>query len=587
MTSKSSQYPRLRIHSQQQATQDSTVFSESYLTSGNPDIAQEYLWPVPVFKRLKEAFSVQLPDSSLTIEPGDVLEYCGGTHEEYNLVIALLPAPAGEHIHTLDFDAVPKQLLTYSSNADTYRTFSPRNFYRTDGNTLFHSAGEFRLHKDTVETIGLTDEIADVSNPPGPIIEEDERNPGVSFPHSHETITINPERPTTTSHNRLDSLPTETVLAGDAKKVLGTLPTDSIDTWVTSPPYHRQRSYTNLGDEIGSEETVDEYVESIIEVVLRLMRVLKPTGIGWLVIDDSYTDGELSLAPQRLALELQQEGYKIVHQSPWIKSDGGKPDPTPSRFSQRHEKVLCLTHPDADRWFTPQAADTIHDVFRAPTGNSYDTDHSAVFSESLVDKMIRATCPPHVCSNCGTPHEPVYEVTDILNLPTGRQQAESAIETAQRGLKEGTLTRKHLHACRSVGLGDTGLSADEQDGTGKNAADTERLYQETREYFDSHGRKSLTREFTNAKKELTGHTKKCLCNTDKTNPGTALDPFIGSGTAAVVSQRLGRQWIGIELDPDRAGEAQARALNTPAGSELNAEVPNNESTPQTGLEEFN
>ena len=31
---------------------------------------------------------------------------------------------------------------------------------------------------------------------------------------------------------------------------------------------------------------------------------------------------------------------------------------------------------------------------------------------------------------------------------------------------------------------------------------------------------------------------------------TVLDPFMGSGTTALISQRLGRKWVGIELNPE-------------------------------------
>lgn len=42
--------------------------------------------------------------------------------------------------------------------------------------------------------------------------------------------------------------------------------------------------------------------------------------------------------------------------------------------------------------------------------------------------------------------------------------------------------------------------------------------------------------------------------------GTVLDPFLGAGTTAVVAERLGRQWIGIELNPEYVAMARQRLL---------------------------
>jgi site-specific DNA-methyltransferase (adenine-specific) len=40
--------------------------------------------------------------------------------------------------------------------------------------------------------------------------------------------------------------------------------------------------------------------------------------------------------------------------------------------------------------------------------------------------------------------------------------------------------------------------------------------------------------------------------------GIVLDPFLGSGTTAVVARRLGRRYVGIELNPVYAQLAQER-----------------------------
>ena len=43
------------------------------------------------------------------------------------------------------------------------------------------------------------------------------------------------------------------------------------------------------------------------------------------------------------------------------------------------------------------------------------------------------------------------------------------------------------------------------------------------------------------------------------NPGDlVLDPFLGSGTTAVVCERLGRRWIGCEINPEYAAMAEKR-----------------------------
>ena len=42
------------------------------------------------------------------------------------------------------------------------------------------------------------------------------------------------------------------------------------------------------------------------------------------------------------------------------------------------------------------------------------------------------------------------------------------------------------------------------------------------------------------------------------SPGVVLDPFMGAGTVAVVAERLHRHWVGVELNPEFAAQAQAR-----------------------------
>ena len=45
---------------------------------------------------------------------------------------------------------------------------------------------------------------------------------------------------------------------------------------------------------------------------------------------------------------------------------------------------------------------------------------------------------------------------------------------------------------------------------------------------------------------------------DRLERQTVLDPFLGSGTTAVVARSLGRHAVGIELNPEYAALAKAR-----------------------------
>lgn len=56
----------------------------------------------------------------------------------------------------------------------------------------------------------------------------------------------------------------------------------------------------------------------------------------------------------------------------------------------------------------------------------------------------------------------------------------------------------------------------------------------------------------------------CGCGVP-TRPGVVLDPFFGSGTVGVVAQSLGRDWLGIELNPAYVELAQRRLGLAPPG----------------------
>ena len=80
------------------------------------------------------------------------------------------------------------------------------------------------------------------------------------------------------------------IFEGDAAAVLKRLPSQSVQSIVTSPPYWGLRDY-NIPEQIGLETTLPEYIERLVKVFFEARRVLSDDGILWLNIGDGYTSG--------------------------------------------------------------------------------------------------------------------------------------------------------------------------------------------------------------------------------------------------------------------------------------------------------
>jgi len=127
------------------------------------------------------------------------------------------------------------------------------------------------------------------------------------------------------------------ILCGNCSEELRSLPPDSVDLVLTSPPYFQQREYAG-GDCIGNEKTVEEYIENIVSVFQECVRVIKPTGTIVFNIGDKYVGGNLLLVPYRFALEVQKiKSIKLLNELTWVKLN-----PTPK---QDPRKLVSSTEP--------------------------------------------------------------------------------------------------------------------------------------------------------------------------------------------------------------------------------------------------
>ena len=143
------------------------------------------------------------------------------------------------------------------------------------------------------------------------------------------------------------------LIHGDSEKVLAKLPEASIDTCLTSPPYWSVRDYESE-DQIGLEDSVDDYVARLVGTFRAVRRALKPEGTAWLNLGDCYINGakandppwkrnkQLALIPFRVAIALQDDGWLVRNSLVWQKPNA-MPSSARDRLANAWEPVFLLT----------------------------------------------------------------------------------------------------------------------------------------------------------------------------------------------------------------------------------------------------
>lgn len=307
----------------------------------------------------------------------------------------------------------------------------------------------------------------------------------------------------------------------DVMDGLAQLSDQSVDCVVTSPPYWGLRDYGVAG-QIGIEPSPEAFIARMVEVFNEVRRVLRDDGTLWLNIGDTYRDKQLVGVPWRTALALQADGWLLRSEIIWDKA-AHKPERVRDRPTNSHERFFLFSK--KPRYF-------------------YDADAVAMPSASS----------------------------------QGRPQRARAEEIA----KQSGLTEEHLAAIRSVGITDVGKARETQSGVGRNRPEVQALADEAKAVLKGYFREFLIGDTVNMRsvwkvKSTTYpgvHTavfppaliEPCIkagCPVG----GTVLDPFGGAGTTGLVADRLQRNAILIELNPEYAAMAEHR-INSDRGQLL-------------------
>ena len=160
---------------------------------------------------------------------------------------------------------------------------------------------------------------------------------------------------------------TTNILQGDSAEVLKTLPDNSIDLIVTSPPYADQRKNTYGGI------APNKYVEWFLPISEQLLRVLKPTGTFVLNIKEKVVDGERSTYVMELILAMRKQGWLWTEEFIWHKKNS-YPGKWPNRFRDAWERLLQFNKSKKFAMYQEEVMVPMGDWAKSRLKNLSDTD---------------------------------------------------------------------------------------------------------------------------------------------------------------------------------------------------------------------
>jgi len=278
--------------------------------------------------------------------------------------------------------------------------------------------------------------------------------------------------------------------------------------------------------------------------------------------------------PWRVAFALQADGWYLRADVIWA-----KPNPMPESVTDRptkaHEYVFLLAkqprywfdqeavrephspdgravtrvvgqdgslqHRDGERW--PNAGRNVRSVWEIAT-QPYPEAHFATYPEELVRRCLLAGCPEWVCATCGAPWERIVERGESDYARLKREQGHGWTDMNAAAFARGVILKEGEGGqTRNANGTVPSLKAAERTDHGFapscGCADVPEVCDDDVDAERVRGSLPVLRS----------HVRRA---------GVVLDPFLGSGTTALVARRHGRRTIGIELNPTYAQLAARR-----------------------------
>lgn len=293
------------------------------------------------------------------------------------------------------------------------------------------------------------------------------------------------------------------IYQGHCLDVLKILSSKSVNTVVTSPPYWGLRDY-GVNGQIGLENSVEEYVSALVEVFREIKRILKDDGTVWVNLGDAY-------AGSGKGAWVEKDKQKHVY-VPNPKGNETKINNIPTGLKAKDLiglpwKVAFALQ--ADGWYLRQ------DII---------WHKSNPMPESVTDRPTRA----HEYIFLMSKQPKYYYDHEAIKIP-------SKNPVDDRGARG---NKKRIPTNLINGIRNSGVYP---------KANKRSVWQvPTKPFKEAH--------FAVYPEDLIEPCILAGCPLD----GVVLDPFFGSGTTGLVALKHGRNFIGIELNPDYIKIAEKR-----------------------------
>jgi DNA modification methylase len=308
------------------------------------------------------------------------------------------------------------------------------------------------------------------------------------------------------------------------------MPDNSVHCCVTSPPYYGLRDYGAAG-QLGLEKTPEEYVAKMVEVFREVRRVLRDDGTLWLNLGDSYAAnrGGTRQPAETLAGGIggKTEDGGLVNRD---RFDGYNPTRNATAIGLKHKDMIGIPWRVAfalqsDGWYLRQDI-----IWNKPNP----------MPESVTDRCTKA----HEYIFLLSKSQKYYYDAEAVREPV----CEVSLRRAEYGWDCDRPSTKNNALGNGGGIHTEKMGTRFVDPLGRNRRSVWTVT--TKPFKGSH--------FATFPPDLIEPMIKAGCPIG----GTVLDPFFGSGTTGLVALKLGRDFIGIELNPDYCKMAHDRIYGT-------------------------